>query len=370
MKIGIDVRMWAESGIGRYVRNLVWELRNIESDDEYVLFCLEKDKAEIELVLVGQSRWRVVIANYSWYSFSEQLFFPWLLYTENFAVMHFPHFNVPILYLKKFVVTIHDLTHFTFAMKRASTRSGFLYDIKHAAYALAFNVAVRRGKKLITVSKYVQQQLRQKFAVPESKIKVTYEAAEKPIPVSENEVRGVLQKYGIKEPYFLYVGNAHPHKNIEFLLQGFGEYLKQSPGSFLVLAGKKNYFWERVITENKMQNVIYTGYVEEKVLAALYSRALAYVFPSLSEGFGLPVLEAMAYGCPVLSSDATCLPEIGGSAVIYFNPRSMDSLLEAMNLMGRSEEVREKYIKLGFAQMEKFSWKKMAEDTRQVYLDC
>jgi glycosyltransferase involved in cell wall biosynthesis len=285
MVIGIDVRMWAESGIGRYVRNLVRELARIDSADRYVLFCLAKDHEEIFRAVGTSDRWRFVIADYLWYTFSEQLFLPFLLYRENLDLVHFPHFNIPILYFKPFAVTIHDLTHFTFAMKRASTRSGFVYGIKHAAYSFVFSQAVRRSRKIFAVSEYVKNALCERFTLSREKIVVTYESAETPVPISTTEAREFLAKKNIGSTYFFYVGNAHPHKNIEFLLEAFKEFRQTHQDVQLVLAGKENYFWKQLLESSRsrhlLSNVLYLGYVSDTELAILYSRAVSYVFPSL-----------------------------------------------------------------------------------------
>lgn len=366
MKIGIDARMWAESGLGRYIRNLVRELVSIDDKNTYVLYVLSKDLDEIRSVVTDTSRWKLVEADFRWYSFKEQLILPVLLYKENLDLVHFPHFNIPIFYFKSFVVTIHDLTHFSFAMERASTLPSFLYQVKHAAYSLVFRVAVRRSKHIFTVSNYVKQSLQERFFIPAEKIEVTYESAQMEIaaPVSR-------MSFSESGPYFFYVGNAHPHKNIEFLIHSFQLFRKEHPEYRLVLSGKTNYFWERLqryAEVNKISDqVVFTGFVTDAELSYLYQHAAAFVFPSLSEGFGLPLLEAMQYGCPVLSSQETCLPEVGGDAALYFDPRDQSSLVEAMQQVVTNNSFRAALITKGYKRIQSFSWKQLALDTLRVY---
>jgi len=366
MKIGIDVRLWAESGLGRYIRNLVCQLVVVDRANEYVLFGLSKDHDAVKNALGGAEKWRFVVANFKWYGFSEQLFFPWILYGERVDVMHFPHFNIPILYYRKFIVTIHDLTHFEFAMERATTLHPLLYKVKHAGYSFAFNQAVKRSQIIICVSRYVRKQLIGLSPSIEPKIHVTLEACDD-VSIKQTEQKEI----SIPGPYFFYVGNVHPHKNVEFLLRSFSQFRKEYSNYYLVLSGKDNYFWHQLkeyANRNKLNiNVVFTGYVDDSKLAYLYSRAVAYVFPSLSEGFGLPVLEAMIHSCPVLSSNATSLPEVGGNAAIYFDPRDESSLIFQMKRISEDEQVRNDYIERGLTRVHQFGWKKMAEDTLAVY---
>ncbi len=371
MKIGIDARLYMESGNGRYLRNLLIQLRLNDHKNSYVVFCLKKDFETIRNVLSGDN-WKIVVADYRWYSFSEQLLFPFILYREWVDLLHFPHFNMPVLYVKPFVVTIHDLTHFAFAMKRASTHSFVTYYIKHQAYSFVFWYAITWSKKIFTVSSYVKDDILRKFNCDKNKIIVTYESAEKPLLVAQDEMKEVVKRLKIKEPFFLYVGNAHPHKNIEFLLQSFSELQKSVSPVHLVLAGKENYFWTKLLEWGKeykmISNVSYLGFVPDTDLAVLYSKAIGFVFPSLSEGFGLPVLEAMSYGCPVICSELTSIPEVAGDAAVYIDPKNIDSLVRAMHMLYSSSDIRLECKQLGFSQVKKFSWEEMGKSTLSNYL--
>jgi glycosyltransferase involved in cell wall biosynthesis len=364
MRIGIDVRMWSESGIGRYIRNLVKQLVLMDSSHQFVLFGLSKDWNEISDV-VGGANVRFVESNFGWYSFAEQIKLPILLYREDLDLVHFPHFNIPVLYFKPFVVTIHDLIHFSFDMHRVSTLPVVVYRLKKIAYRLAFSQAVKRSKHLITVSHYVKDQIVENFGVDAEKISVTYEAGDGLV------VPAISSIDPEPKPYFFYVGNAHPHKNIEFLLQAFSVFRKQHPEYSLVLAGKRNYFWEQTelyaAEHNLSENVVFKGYVDDNKLGQLYSNATAFVFPSLSEGFGLPLLEAMLHKCPVISSSATCLPEIAGEAALYFDPKDVKSLVEAMEHLVNDMEFRNGLISKGTVQAARYSWKSMASLTLEIY---
>jgi glycosyltransferase involved in cell wall biosynthesis len=169
-------------------------------------------------------------------------------------------------------------------------------------------------------------------------------------------------------PFILYVGNAYPYKNLERLVESFD--LLDRPDYQLVLVGKKDYFYERLqtfIAQRGLKNVIFTGFVSDGQLAWLYQHAAAYVFPSLSEGFGLPGLEAMAAGLPVISSNATCLPEVYGSAAHYFNPHDSADMATKIREVLDDDKLRQQLISAGQIRVKDFSWERMARETLEVY---
>jgi glycosyltransferase involved in cell wall biosynthesis len=220
-KIGIDARFWSESGVGRYLRNLVFELAKIDQENTYYIFLLKKN--------LGQNlpeNFIQIEAEYKWYGFAEQFGFLKLLNKHDLDLMHFPHFNHPVFYKKKYVVTIHDLIHQHFQMKRVSTHGSMVYKIKHLAYDFALKRALKKSRHIITVSEYVKKELVEKLNVNRNKISVTYEAAEENIieltkMINKTEISKTLKKFNINPPFIFYVGNAHPHKNVEGLIKTF-----------------------------------------------------------------------------------------------------------------------------------------------------
>jgi len=168
--------------------------------------------------------------------------------------------------------------------------------------------------------------------------------------------------------YLLYVGNAYPHKNLERLILAFKKISKEKKNLKLVLVGELDYFYKRLQEDfNKVKNVIFTDFVSDKELASLYQNATLYIFPSLYEGFGLPPLEAMAYNLPVISSNASCLPEILGQAAVYFNPENVDDIASKIRLVLDDKELQQNLILQGKKQMEKYSWDKMGKEILGVY---
>lgn len=366
MTIGIDGRMWDESGIGRYLRNLIYQLGKIDSDKQYIIFLLKKN-LEVEL----PENFKKVEADFKWYSFSEQLKFPRLIGKYKLDLMHFPHFNVPVLYNGRFIVTIHDLIHQHFNMQKSSTHNLLVHQIKKFGYNKAFKHALKKSLKIITPSEFVKHQINTECFISREKIVVTPEGVEDNLltiadKLSEEDMRRVLSKFNIHGKYIFYVGNAHPHKNLERLINVFGDLRKKIPDLQLVLSGKNNYFWERVL-KSSTDGVVYTGFITDAEMVTLYKNSICFVMPSLEEGFGIPILEAMALRCPVVSSSAGSLKEVGGDDVLYFDPSSQPDMISKVDRLIRDQVLRDKLVKKGLKRVKDFSWEKMAKQTLEVY---
>lgn len=374
MRIGIDARMLGASGIGRYLKNLLIELQKLDSGNEYFVFLLKKDINQIKL----SGNFYPVVANFTWYSFEEQIRLPVLLNKYKPDLVHFPHFNVPLCYFGKYVVTIHDLTHEDFKMYQASAHNRVYYEIKHQLHRMVILSALKRAKKVFTPSRFVKGEITKRYGVDPSKILVTPEAADESLcllasSLTAKQCDEALEKLTVKRPYIFYVGNAHPHKNVEGLIRSFTKLKKNHQSLRLVLSGREDFFWQRIkkeLAREGLKDVVVTGFVSDKELAALYKNAQALVFPSFSEGFGIPVLEAMACGCPVVSSNKTSLPEVAGEAAVYFDPKRVDDMAEKINLVLGSPKLRKELVGKGLRRLRQFSWQKMARQTWEEYLKC
>ncbi len=298
MKIGIDARLIGETGVGRYIRNLISQLALVDDTNSYIIF-LKKDA--FESFILPNSRFQKRLADVPWHSVAEQLVMPWIFFKEHLDLVHIPYFNVPIFYPGKFIVTIHDLTILHFDTGKATTLPYILYKLRRLGYAVALTTAIRRATKIIAVSKATKQEIMDHFHVSPQKITVTYEG------VDASLSKNTKAKRLIKEKYFLYVGNAYPHKNIETLVQAFSHV----PGdSKLIFVGKDDFFYRR-LRENPVviqlgNRIQFRSVVSDSVLRGLYMDAEALIFPSLMEGFGLPAIEALSLGCPVICSDISC----------------------------------------------------------------
>ncbi|MFW5888130.1 MAG: glycosyltransferase family 4 protein [Patescibacteria group bacterium] len=387
-RIGIDARFYGPpgKGLGRYAQEIVDNILERDKENQYVIFLNSENYGELT---VNNDNVEKILTDVRWYTVKEQLIMPFLIWKKKLDLIHFPHFNVPVLTPTKFVVTIHDLILTKFPTPRASTLGPFLYKIKNSAYKITINTAVKRAEKIFAVSEFTKKDIMDKFNVQAAKIKVTYEGVAENFQQKKHsslykdtnlsDDKKMLLSYNIKKDFFLYVGNAYPHKNLEKLLDVFNEFNRRYPDKQLVLVGKEDYFYKRLKEKARKDGlwtekkdglpVVFAGYVKDEDLRILYKNALAYVFPSMYEGFGLPPLEAMANNCLVLSSDKASMPEILGEAAIYFNPEKskdiLDKLEKAIHLeRSESEKMKEK----GKKQVEKYSWQECARETHKVYI--
>jgi len=369
MRIGIDARFYGPTGkgVGRYSQKLIENLEKIDQENDYFIFL---SRENFSLYNPQNPKFNKVLSPYQYYSFKEQVFFPFQLKKFNLDLVHFLHFNVPFFYSGKFIVTIHDLIHHL-PGRQGSGRSFFIYWIKKQVYKLITSSALKRAEKILTVSRFSKEQIVKLTKVDQGKIKVVYESADPP-------QKGFLEKNKELEllkdiPYLLYVGNAFPHKNLNRLLQAFKIVYSSLdlPKLSLVLVGAMDPFFKKLqklaFQIGINNNVIFAGKISDPELVWLYQNALAYVFPSLIEGFGLPGLEAMSYGLPVVASNCGPLPEIYGEAVLYFNPEDMVEMAKKISRIIQDSNLRQELSSKGREQIKKFSWLKMAEETLDVY---
>lgn len=337
MKIGIDGRLINESGVGRYIRNLIAELSKLDLENNYIVFVRDEFKPP-------NSRWEARKIDIPWHSIREQIELLKFFARERLDLLHIPYFTIPIFYPGKFIVTMHDLTVLHFATGKATTLPLPLYWVKSLGYRMILEIGLHRATHIISVSNATREELMDHFALDERKISVIHE--------------GVRQmkagKRLIREPYFLYVGNAYPHKNLETLLDALGN-------KRLVLVGKEDIFYKRL---PRAPNVIFFGPASDEQLVSLYTYATALVFPSLMEGFGLPGLEAAVSGTPVICSDIPAFHEILGNLGNYFKPNDISALRA---LLMHPENLRKPSAVDRQVLLKKYTWKSMAEQTMSVY---
>ncbi|MBN2854090.1 glycosyltransferase family 4 protein [Patescibacteria group bacterium] len=380
MKIGIDARFYGPTGkgLGRYTQEVVDRIiekskSSSELDLSFVVFLNPENFDEFE---IKDSRVLKVKIAFRWYSIKEQLLFPFYIRKHKLDLIHFPHFNIPIFCSTKFIVTIHDLILTRFPTIKATTKNRIIYKIKNLAYHLVLKSAIKNSAQIITISEFTKRDILSLFKIRPEKISLIYEGVTnlnlaKDYRFVQKQVKKELL---LPKKFLLYVGSAYPHKNLENLLEVFRILEKEKSDIYLVLVGKSDFFYERLKTEattlNLIENnrVIFADYVSDAELSSLYARALAFIFPSLYEGFGLPPLEAMSNSCPVLSSNHSCLPEILGESALYFNPKSLVDIINKIKIIDQDEGLRDDLIKKGLEQIKKYSWDTCAEETFKVYL--
>jgi glycosyltransferase involved in cell wall biosynthesis len=374
MRIGIDARFFGPfgKGLGRYTEELVRGVTSTDTENEYVVFLHPSNFSQFEPTRPDV---RKVVAPFRWYSLAEQVRFPGLIRREAIDLMHFPHFNVPLVTHVPFLVTIHDLILSRFPTERATTLGPVLYALKHRAYQFVISRAVQRACRVLSVSETTKQEVIEEFHLNPDRVAVTLLGVDHE-RWQQRAGEEKLKQWGITQPYFLFVGNAYPHKNLERMLRAF-QRLRQSGRQWqLVIVGRDDYFFLRLREEAERlglvqdRAVVFPGYVTDAELARLYHDCLAYVFPSLAEGFGLPPLEAMAAGAVVASSSASSLPEVLGGAALYFDPKSVPDMTAVMERIGTDELLRQELRTRAQEHVLRYDWRTMVQETITAYRSC
>ncbi|MEZ4180476.1 MAG: glycosyltransferase family 1 protein [Candidatus Doudnabacteria bacterium] len=371
MKIGFDFRMGGSinSGIGRYsfelLKHLLINNQKLNSPDEYFVFFHPENCAEDDLAEITKLGGKLIPAPFRHYGLvGEQIKYPRLLTSYNLDLMHFPNFNVPVRYRGKYVVTIHDMVHHKISGHKKSTYHKFLlykYVIGHAA---------KFAQKVITVSEAAKKEIVEFLGVDPQKIEVIYEATDlDTTPANFEEIKELLL---LTRPYLLFVGTLERKKNIITLCRGFDVLLQKYKYDIdLVIAGKPDPHYPEIRTQAMQikhpEHLVFTGFVPTHTQTALYQNAYAFVTASLHEGFGLPGLEAMQYGVPVVAANTEVLNEVYDNGAIFFDPLDPEDIAEKLNLLLRDTEFYKQVQARALERAALFSWTKTAEETYQVY---
>ncbi len=361
--ICIDARMLGFTGIGTYLLNLVEGIASIDNEFQFDVLCTKQCSLRGLLPV----KFRFVPATAPIYGVREQCEIPWL--ARGADLMHCPHYNVPRFYRGQFVVTIHDLTHLIHR-EFLPNRGAFLY----ARFML--KSAARRATRIITVSNYSKASIQEHFHLPGDKIRVIHNAL--PVACSPSETipnRTRLREMGIHFPYLLFVGLLKPHKNVQGLIQAYASMAPELRDAYqLVIAGAKTDFYaqlRRSITRLHLtQRVVFTGYVSDSDLQTLYSGATLFVLPSFNEGFGLPVLEAMAHGLPVVVSNTSSLPEVAGRAGVLVDPNDLRAMATVIQQILLDEPLRQRLARLSRERARCFSTREFALQHLKVYREA
>ncbi len=358
--IVIDARM-RRSSTGRYVDRLLTYLQLIDTQSRYTVL-LEPDDPWKPTA----KNFKPVPCHFRQFSFNpfSQIAFSRQLYKLKADLVHFTMSGQqPLFYFRRQVTTTHDLTMFKYARK--GKLPAWLHWLRMKGYRLLMWQSHRKAAAILVPTHYVRDDVAKFHLFTNRKIVVTPEAADLPTP----EATTPPLAYTSGE-FILYVGTAFPHKNLQRLVKAFAIVQTSYPTLKLFLTGKKEYHarkLERWIQAQGVSGAVFTNRVSDAELKWLYTHGAAYIFPSLSEGFGLPGLEAMAHGCPVVSSNATCLPEVYGEAAIYFDPKDTEDIAKTIIKVLADKKLREKLIENGHHQVRRYSWKRMAEQTLAVY---
>jgi glycosyltransferase involved in cell wall biosynthesis len=354
-RIGIDARLLNQTGVGVYIRNLLKELTSItDKTHEFYIYVRKEDVNDLPS-LPKNSTIRHTSAQ--WHSFAEQTNFLQQLYADNLDLMHFCYFSMPIFYTRPFVITIHDVIPFKHPTGKASTKNQFFYSFKHLMYKRVLAHAISHAKKIFVPSDAVKSDILKLFSFANSKkIIKTYEGVDYRL----KEAKAEPIPHALDKPYFLYMGNYYPHKNVETLITAFS---KAQIDAILILCGPSDFF------SKKIDARIYDLDMTEKIIRLsnlsigqrvwLYKNALALIHPSKDEGFGLTLIEATYFNCPVIASDILVLRETCPDAT-FFRPDDPLELKDLLENIFKKGPIHKK-------TRSSFSFKKMAETTYNQY---
>jgi len=367
MRIGIDARFYnpEASGLARYATELVPRLLNLPQAGEhhFVVFLPNT----VDEPTTKHPHTTFVRTNIKHYTLAEQTAFNTLLNDHHLDLMHFLHFNHPLRYKGTSIFTIHDLI-LTFYPGVSINR------LKLFAYERIIRHALKSAAHIIAVSQNTKREVSEHYHVNPDKITVIYEAVDQRYKRCDNQrlLTQAQKKYGIDKPYVLFVGQLRVHKNIVRLIEAFASVHARNRNLQLVLVGNPDPHYLPLVQQaidrlRLKKDVILTGFTPEEDLPLLYSAAICSVTPSLIEGFGLPPLESMACGCPVVCSNASCLPEIAGDGALYFNPTDAVDMAATLHKIVSSPNLRSILAKAGYERIKMFSWDTMAEQTLRLY---
>lgn len=357
--IAIDARI-INSTTGTYVERLLTYLEKIDRVNHYSVLVPTKD---LTFWKPTNKNFTTVAADYPSYTFSEQIGLKKLLDKLQPDLVHFCMPQQPVLYTGKHVTTVHDLT---LLQTYNSDKNWLVFHAKQLVGKFVFKRIAQTSSHIITPTQYTKNAYAGFASIPKEKITVTYEAAD--IHKTTNEPVSLPYK-----KFLLYVGQQSDYKNIKRLGEAHQILLKNNPGLGLVLVGKLSPAHQRnqaYFDKKNYKNIHFTGFVTNEQLAWLYRNCAVYVFPSIMEGFGLPGLEAMAYGAPVASSNYTCLPEVYEKAAHYFDPLDTTDIAEKVGEVLSNKRLRLELIKNGKNQVQWYSWEKMAKETHAVYMNA
>ena len=367
MKIAIDARKWRDYGIGTYVRNLVRHLALQDRETTYFLFCDRADEATLRDLA---ENFVPVVEESAGYSLREHVTIPRKLHRLGAQLLHSPHYVLPLFCGKPSVVTIHDCIHLLFP-EYLPNRMAYRYA------RFMMGSAIKRSDLVFTVSEASRRDILRFYpSTDPDRVQVVANAIDEAIleDPGEEEMERVQERYQLRGRFVLYAGNVKPHKNLDRLIAAFGR-LKQHAGfddlKLLIIGDEVSRYGSlrrSVEAAGVRQDVRFFGFVPARTLAALYRLASVFAFPSLYEGFGLPPLEAMACGTPVVTSRLSSLPEVVGEAALLVDPYSIEEIADALRRVLEDDELRGKLVELGRERVRHFSWERSVRAIHAGYM--
>lgn len=360
-RIGIDVysALHTPRGMGIYTINFLNELAKIDKVNEYILYA---DISDEKNVLPMQSNFTFKLLKAKGLLHYEQFVLPKQAEKDKLDILHSPANTSPILLNKKITrfLTLHDVI---FLKKEVPLPNNIKQLFGRLYYIITAILNAKKANIIFTPTEYSKKDISETLNICENKIFVTPNGHEH-FDISEaTEIGELVEKYGISCPYYFHLGGEAPSKNSEMVLK----YFEQNQDKKLVFAGIKNLNSSVLYNKYKScQNIKFVSYIPQKDLVGLYKNAEAFIFSSIYEGFGIPLVEAMKCNCPIICSNASCLPEVAGEVAVYFNPRNMKSFSDIFESINK-EEMINKTTQNSALQLDKYTWKKTANIICEEY---
>jgi len=369
MRVAIDIRRAGDFGFGTYIRNVVNQLARSDRETQYLLIGQASHVQQFDAL---PENFELLEYSAPPGSLQTHMHLPFLLRKRGVDILHMPWFYAPAVVSSRLVLTVHDLTDVLVPPPGvpAMMQAGRLFFARRA---------LARADRILAVSHSTKREVSRMFDVPESKIEVVYNALDErflrePAPTDADRT---LERLAITDPFVLYAGNIKPQKNLPRLIEAFAvakAELRDHPlysNLKLLLIGdsaEEHSDLRRAVLRSRLHgDVRFLGFVPHAVLRVFYSRASAFLFPSLYEGFGLPPLEAMAHGAPVLTSSVSSLPEVYSQAALMVNPENVFEIARGIRQILTEDDLRDTLVRRGYELVRRYSWERSAEQVREVY---
>lgn len=359
LKIGIDVfsALHSPRGMGIYTINFLKYLAQIDQENQYILY---GDIEDIDNVLPKQENFEFKILNAKGLLQYEQIVLPNECKKDKIDILHSPANTSPIFLDKKIhrFITLHDVIFLKKEIPFSKNKKQF---IGRFYYAIAALLNVKKAEKIFTVSNYSKEDIAKTLGISEKNIVITFNGHEHFEVDNATAMELLISKYNIPNEYFFHLGGDAPSKNTKFLL----EYFAKNQNMNIVIAGIRKLENSYLYAEyNKYSNIYFVPYISQEDLVGLYKNAKAFIFASLYEGFGIPLLEAMKCNCPIICSNASCLPEVAGNTALYFSPNNTNEFIKAIKSVDKEKE---NLLSKTTEQLGKFSWLKTAKAILETY---
>jgi len=376
MKIGIEAqRIFRKKkhGMDMVALELIRNLQSIDTDNEYLIFV----KPDVDDTIIKESpNFKIVKLGGGFYPLWEQIALPRAAKKSGCELLHCTSNTAPIFTSIPLVVTLHDIIYMESSYMKILQGTGTLYQKFGNVYRKIFvPKIVKKSKKIITVSHFEKNRIGQFFGIGnDPRLEAVYNGVSEHFkPVTDQmELKRVKEKYHLPDRYFFFLGNTDPKKNTKGTLKAYSDFLKQTSSDIkLVMLDYDRPELEKLLDEigdkNLINKIVLTGYVVNTDLPAIYCQSDLFLYPSLRESFGIPMLEAMGCGVPVITSNTSSMPEVAGDGALIVDPSKPDEITAAMVNILSDNELKFDLISKGLVQAAKFSWKAMAENVLKIY---